>query len=300
MMSGPPPKASTKSKPKLPPKTRKDKVTQAIDTNRTYTLNTGGRKRGKKIIVYGASGMGKTTLATMLPKPVFVAVDDGIDEIVHPVTGEVIPNYRAMDYQDVRNILGRHELFDGFETVVVDTITEVESMAIPHILEHVKKDGKTVTSLEGYGWGAGYGHLADHDNYVKNDLQRLAQAGFNVVILAQSAPRREAQASVDDYIKDGPKLVYRPGSKAFAVTDFVEWADHCFRIGYSDIQVSNKRASTSGERVIFVHPDATFEAKSRTIPLQFPLVSFSDPTDDSIWKFVFEDAWKDVEVDEDE
>jgi len=299
MGTAPPPKkklpASTKKR--LPPKSGStDKIVQQVDANKVYKLHRDRRNRGSKIIVYGASGMGKTTLATLAPDPVFVAADDGIDEILHPVTGEPIPHYYAETYQDVRSILSQPKLFEGFKTIVLDTMTEVENKAVPFILSTIKSGkGGMVDNLEAYGWGSGYAYLADHDTYIKNDLTKLVDLGFNVIVLCQSAPRREAQASSEDYLKDSPKLIYRPGSKAYAATEFVEWADHCLKIDYGDLQVIKKRAITSGSRVIRVHPEPTFDAKSRTIPLGFPVVAFDAPDDDSIWQFVFNEAWKNIE-----
>lgn len=285
---------------KLPPKSAvpgKAKLVQPTNSDKTYVLHRERKPRGIKILVYGASGMGKTTICTELPDPVFVATDDGIDEIVNPITGEVIPSYKAGTYEDLRNILAQPKLFEGFKTIVLDNMTEAENLAVPYILEHVLRDGVKVKSLEGYGWGAGYAHLADHDNYVKYDLQRLVDLGFNVAVICQLSPRKETSAEVPDYFKDGPKLVYRPGSKAFAVTDFVEWSDYCFKIGYTTMKVSDKRVTSSGQRVIFVSPETHFEAKARGFPVEVngsPLtcVSFNSPSDDTIWRFVFDKAWE--------
>lgn len=277
-----PPKASTPSK---------GRITQSVDLNKTYVLNTTRRDRGKKIVLYAASGMGKTTLGCLAPKPVFVATDDGIDEILHPITGEVVPSYRAQTYQDLRNILAKPELFKGFETIVLDNMTEAENLAMQFVLDTVTKDGKKVNSLEGYGWGAGYGHLSDHDGYIKYDLGRLSDLGFNIIVICQLAPRKETSAEVPDYLKDGPKLVWRPASKAYAVTDFVEWSDFCFKIGYSTLQVTDKRASSSGERVVYVSPETHFEAKARGFPPDVKAATFVSPQDDTIWRFVFDHAF---------
>ena len=111
---------------------------------------------------------------------------------------------------------------------------------------------------------------------------------------------KRSEAGVDDYLKDIPKLVYKPNVKATAALDFVEWADHVLKLGYGDLKVNkSKRASSSGDRVVFVQPEVHFEAKSRTIPGRFPVVSFDDPTDASIWEFIFEDAWKLLEAEDD-
>lgn len=275
----------------------RDKIVQVVDTNKEYQLYTGTRQRGKKILVYGQSGMGKTTLCTMLPNPVFLAADDGIDDIVHPVTGEQLPTYKVETYQDLRNMLAQSDLFKNFDTIVVDTMTMVEELATDWVLENIKTEGGSYAkTLEHFGWGKGYFHLSEADNVIKHDLQKLVNQGKNIVVICQLAATKRSEAGADDYLKDTPKLVYRPGSKATAALDFVEWADHVFKIGYGDLKVNKtKRVSSSGDRVIFVHPEVHFEAKSRTIPGRFPVVSFIEPSDASVWEFVFNNAWEEME-----
>lgn len=272
----------------------KDKIVQEVDANKVYELYTGSKSRGTKIVVYGASGMGKTTLCTMCPNPVFMATDDGIDDILHPVTGERVPTYKVETFQDLKNILAQPQLFEAFDTIVLDTMTMAEEMAIDWVLENVKtENGTYAKSLEHFGWGKGYFHLSEADNDIKHALQKLVNQGKNVVVICQLAATKRSEAGADDYLKDTPKLVYRPGSKATAALDLVEWADHVLKLGYGDLKVNkNKRAASSGDRVIFVHPEVHFEAKSRTIPGQFPVASFIDQTDDTIWEFIFNDAWK--------
>jgi len=300
-----PPESTGKKKlppKKLPPKNptsaRAGKVEQAVDPTKKYELHTGIMSRGEKIILYGQSGMGKTTLATLAPKPVFVATDDGVDEIVHPVTGEPLARYKADTFQDVRNILNQPALFKGFETIVLDTATECQNYGVTHVLENVTKDGQYMKNLEAFGYSKGYVHLSDHMNLVRHDLQKLCDLGFNVIVICQQAPVKRSEAGVEDYLKDAPKLVFRPGVGATAALDFVEWAGHCFRVGYGDLRVKGKRVQSSGDRVVFVHPEVHFEAKSRTIPGSFPVVSFDDKADDSIWRFVFDQVWKDMQAED--
>ena len=233
------PKRKLAPKKKMPPKrgaVSTKKVTQEVDLNKEYTLYTDANVRGKKIIVYGVSGMGKSTLCAMLSEvglnPVFLALDDGVDELVHPATGQPLNRYKANSYQDVRNILAQGQklfLDAGFDTVIVDTMTAVEEYAVPFILDTVLKDGVRMKNLEQYGYSKGYAHLSDHDNYIKYDLQKLCEMGLNVVVICQQAPIKRSEAGVDDYFKDTPKLTYRPTVGATAALDFVEWSDHCLR-----------------------------------------------------------------------
>ena len=75
-------------------------------------------KRGEKIIVYGDTGIGKTSLALLAPKPVFLDLDEGGFELRHPVTGKKldhVPDIR--NFADVRDALQQVDLFDNIFTM---------------------------------------------------------------------------------------------------------------------------------------------------------------------------------------
>lgn len=311
-MPAPPKKTSTKTLAEVRKrlanqqvKTRRqqsrEKIVQEVSPDKKYVLFTDSNSRGSKVVVYGTSGMGKTTLCTMAPNPVFLATDDGIDNIMHPVTGKRMPTYKVDTFQDLKNMLTMPTLFENYDTIVIDTMTMAEEMAVAWVLDNVKAGNDMyVKSLEHYGWGKGYYHLSEADNDIKHALQKLVNQGKNVIVVCQLVSTKRSEAGVDDYLQDIPKLVYRPNIKATAALDFVEWADHVLKIGYGDLRVDkSNRAASSGDRVVFVHPEVHFAAKSRTIPGRFPVISFTDPADNSIWAFIFEDAWKD-QLEEDE
>jgi len=73
-----------------------------------------------------------------------------------------------------------------------------------------------------------------------------------------------------------------------------EWADHIFKIDYDDVNVTDGKSFGTADRVIRVHGSPSFKAKSRSIPHVFPVISFSKPNDDSIWKFLFDEAWREL------
>jgi hypothetical protein len=161
-------------------------------------------------------------------------------------------------------------------------------------LENVPAGDKNfkATNIEQYGWGKGYRHTYDTMRLLLPDLDVLVRAGKNVVLLCQSTTESVPNPGGEDFLRDAPKLQPQHGKTPSVIGLFVEWCDHVFKIGYGDITTSKKKASSSGERVIFVHPQVYFTAKSRTIPAEFPVVSFANITDDSIWQFVFDRAWE--------
>ncbi len=252
---------------------------------KNFKIEPGERESdGKAILVHADSGMGKTTLVSLAPKPVFVGLDNG---------GVGIKTYRRVDgvdtFLDVRSAL-QAPIYDDYETVVIDTVTVLEEWAEKHVLDTITNDhGERMSSIIKYGWNNGYRHLYDTMKLILQDCDALIRKGKNVILVAQSTPHSIPNPGGEDYIRQGPRLVNRKNANIEAM--YCEWGDHIFYIGYQFLNVDkNKKATGDGSRAIFVHPEPHFRAKSRTLGLDKAVVSFADPADDSIWKFLFEEG----------
>jgi hypothetical protein len=256
-----------------------------------------GEGQGEKILGYADSGLGKSTLGLLAPTPVFLGLDDGGRKLVHPITGES-PHYieGVETFNDFQQATQQVDLFDDYETVVIDTATILESWAHDWMLENVTNNkGEFVKTIEHYGYGAGHRHLYDTMRLPLCDFDALVRRGKNILILCQMQQIEITNSSGENYLCDAPKLAPKHGKQTPSVWGmWVEWCDHVFKIGYSDLKAKDKKATASSERIIFLDGNVNFKAKSRTVPNQFPLVTFSTPEDDSIWKFIFEDAWRDL------
>lgn len=243
-------------------------------------------KEGEKIIVYGDSGMGKTTLATLAPNPVFIGLDDGGRKIKNPKTGEplkFIPDIK--DFKDVRAAIQWYAKQKENGTLIIDTITELEQWAIPYMLSTIPTEkGGVVQSIETYGWNKGYQHWHETMRLILQDCDAVIKTGKNVIMIAQGWPSKHTHPQSEDFLKDGPQLSNRTPSN---LAQYVSWTDHVFRIGYQYIHVKNKKGSGTTDRAIYVHPEVWFIAKSRTISNEYNVVSFEKPDDDSIWKLLF-------------
>lgn len=292
------------SKPPPPPPPARKKGTSKPAARKARTFSVGawtGDNEGEKIILYGASGRGKTTLGCLAPDPVFIGLDDGGRKIRHPATGEPIQRIEGVEtFDDFRDALVQPGLFDSFRSVVIDTGTRLESLAGDWTVENVPHEkGHQVRRLVDYGYGKGYEHLFDTMRLAWAALDTLARQGKNVIVLCQQCPVVVANAAGSNYMEDGPKL-YHPGpdsKQTFSVRLFAcEWADHVFRIEYSDRFVSDERKVTgSTERAVFIVPeDPSYCAKSRTLgnltdadgePIT--RISFENPQDDSLWRYLF-------------
>lgn len=285
-----------KPSPPLPHKIAPPPTSRTKPKKKFRAEKWGGDNEGEKIILYSDLGMGKTTLASMLPKPRFIGLDDGGRKIKHPVTGEDLEYVPEIEtYQDVRDVLTQKGLFDDDESVVIDTGTILQGLGEKHMLANTKTEGgKFVDSITDYGWGAGYRHLYETMHHILADLDAHVRQGKNVVIVCQMKQESIANAAGEDYLKDVPKLQGQYGKVCPAIwSDYAEWADHVFKIGYAGVVASKKKAISSDSRVIYVHPEIHFVAKSRTIPREYPLLTFDSPDDDTIWQYLFNEVWKD-------
>jgi hypothetical protein len=246
-----------------------------------------GTGQGEKIILYAPSGMGKTTLAAMAPDPVFVGCDDGGRKTFNPKTGQPILHVPDVEtFGDVRAVL-QSSVFDDHASVVVDTVTMLQHWSLPHMLATIPHEkGTRVTSIEGYGYGKGFRHLFDLMHTILVDCDRLVRAGKNIILIAQEAAVAETNTAGENYLKSGPNLHH--SDKQSVRKDYIEWADHVFRIGWENATVEARKITPVRGRVVGTQPDATFEAKSRgTVLADAPVVAFADPADDSIWQLLF-------------
>lgn len=290
-----PPKRNAKPPIAPPARQTTKKQTVSVKTFKTATWET--TNQGERIIAYADSGMGKTTLASMLPNPKFADFRGGSDRIKHPITGEKLVHIPGIEtFDDVRAVCRQPGLLKAGDSFVIDTGTAFEDTGLEWMLLNIPHEkGKSIKRIEDYGYGKGYRHLYDTMKLPLADFDTLIRRGVNVVILCQMQQVEIAHAGGEDFLCDVPKLQKAHGKSTPAVWSmYNEWADHVLKIGYGDIQTEDGKAASSGERVIYVHGKVHFKAKSRTIPNEYPIISFAHPGDDSIWQYLFDEVWRDI------
>jgi len=284
---------------------KKKKTTSAkTEESMEFEIGSWGNEDGLFVMVYGPSGRGKSSLASLLDDVVFVAVDEGVKRIRSPKTNEPIPCIRpkgkAMTFEAVRNILQNHELLDPYQNIVIDTGTKLEHLAEEYVLANFKKgNGGEAKSLKHYGYGDGFGHLVTVMRYILSDIQELLKLGKNVIMLCQADDKRIASSEgVDEFLKSAPAL-YHDRNNSVMLT-FYEECDFVFRLDYSNVSVISDKAFGQKKvgrvvgdttRAIFVADEPHFFAKTRDTKHGYPvppIVTFDDTTDDSIWVYLFD------------
>ncbi|KKL83765.1 hypothetical protein LCGC14_1971480, partial [marine sediment metagenome] len=219
---------------------------------------------GKRILIYGDTGIGKSSLAFLAPKPVFLGLDEGAGELRHPITGEKPKRIPGLEtFTDVRQAMQQVEIFDPFETVIVDTVTILQGWAEPFVVRTIPTESNVmVQNIVGYGYNKGYKHLYNVMKGPLADADELIRRGKHVIWIAQTGLFNVPNPGGSDYLREGPRL---HADKQWSIEAlYCEWANYILRINYFNTVVKDKRVSGSTDRAVFVQPELHFRAKTRT------------------------------------
>lgn len=217
--------------------------------------------------IFGEAGLGKTTLAAMMPKPVFIRTEDGTmslagnDEVslfdVATSSREVLAQIEALATQD-------HD----FKTVVLDSITQLATIIEAEIVEADPK-AKSINQAGG-GYGAGYAAAAEKHRQVREWIGALAyEKGMNVVFIGHADTETLDLPDMDAYAR----YTVRMHKKSLP-----HYTDNVDLVGFIRLKTftrgdgDKKRAISTGEREIICYPVASNVSKNRlgiTDPIPF-------------------------------
>ena len=241
-------------------------------------ITKGVRTAAPKVVIYGPEGIGKSTLASKFPSPLFIDLERGTSrlDVARVEMGE---NPVFMQVGAVFGELQKDP--QGFQTVVVDTADYFEQMAMKAVCDENNKKG-----IEDFGYGKGYTYLKERLGEFLEKVNRFqAKTGMAVVFIAHAVQRKvELPENTGGYDHYELKL-----SKQAAPL-FKEWSDFLLFIRYdvSTTTVDGKVKATGGSRVVCTNHTPYWDAKARAeLPDKFTL-------DDKGVKLILKAAFGDV------
>lgn len=130
--------------------------------------------------ILGDAGVGKSTFAATFPKPIFIRAEDGLATIAV----DALPVLTKVDdlWEQLKALI--HE-DHGYKTVVIDSVTKLETMFIEYVLASDPKQPKSINTALG-GYGAGLSAVAAMHGRVRKAATHLAAKGINVVFIAHA------------------------------------------------------------------------------------------------------------------
>jgi hypothetical protein len=214
-----------------------------------------------RVLLYGVEGVGKSSFAAGAPAPVFLAAEDGTNEL------DVARLPLAQDWQDVLDAV--HLLQNekhAYKTLVIDTLDWIEPMIWRFICARdSEKD------IESYGYGKGYTKALQEWQFLLQRLDGLRRGGMHVVLLAHSWIKPFKNPQGEDYDRYELKLNKQAAGICKEWPDCVLFANHEVRAKLDD-KTKRVRGESSGARFIYTARTAAYDAKNRYgLPKMLPL-----------------------------
>lgn len=211
--------------------------------------------------IFGSEGIGKSTLASQFPEPLFVDIEDGTKQLDVARTG--CDSWHEL--QDIIREVGSDPTI--CRTLVIDTIDRAEMLLTAQLLEEGRCD-----SIEKYGGGYGKGYTALAERFQKDflwELDKLIAKGINVCLIAHAAMRKFESPEDPPYDRWELKV-----SKKVAPI-VKEWSDLLLFCNYQTVVVDENgkgKARGSGKRMMHANHKPTYDAKNRFgLPDDMPL-----------------------------
>lgn len=231
----------------------------------TTQVVKGGEQRvlGPRIFLYGLPGVGKSSFASKLPKPISIDYDEGIDYV--NIDRLKKPKSWEESLAIVRAIATDPQ---GYKSLVIDTVDPLEEQAVDFVL---KTGGKK--SLGDFTMGAGYFAVEAQWKLFLTELDLARQNGMLVCLLGHAVIREAQDPQLGVYDQYMSALSKRP----WQITK--RWADAVLFAAWDSALVEKKnednRIVVTGDRVLFTERGSGFEAKNRwslsaRMPLEWP------------------------------
>lgn len=218
-------------------------------------------------LLYGPDGIGKSTMGSEAPSPIFLGPEKGTLNL--DVARFPTPKNWAQVIEAVDDLLTKsHE----FKSLVIDTLDWLEPLIYSHVCEQY--DTTSIEKAAG-GYGKGYREAYNQALILKDKLSELRETkGMNIILLAHSkVVQFEDPTTESGYSRFELKL-----QDSAAVSMRSMWREYVDAVLFCNFETFVKgegkqaRGLSDRERKMWTERDAAFDAKNRFgLPFELPL-----------------------------
>lgn len=230
-----------------------------------FNISSGKVHTAVKTVIYGAEGIGKTTLAAQFPNPLFIDTEGSTKQL--DVARLPAPTSWEMLMQELDFVIGRRPC----STLVIDTVDWAEQLCIADLCARNAKNG-----IEDFGYGKGWEYEKESIGKFLNKLTEVINAGINVTLTAHAALRKfEQPDEMGSYDRWEMKLGSKTTNKISPLIK--EWADIVLFCNYKTLVVQTdkegkKHKAQGNRRVMYTQHHPCWDAKNRYgLPEEIPM-----------------------------
>lgn len=217
-----------------------------------------------KVVIYGVDGVGKTSLASEWPDPLYLATEGEAppSDIEMATPSDADGNPKPIEsFDELLSIFG--ELLTeehSFKTVIIDSLDGLESLVWAATCARLG-----INSIEEAGYGKGYIEADTEWKDYLGAIGALARSGVSVVQLAHPEIVRFDSPTTDPYSRYGIKLHKRANALIREQADIVAFMNYRISLKEKDVGFNKKVSHAEGgnERIIHLSEKAGFVAKNR-------------------------------------
>lgn len=207
-------------------------------------------------VIAGEAGTGKTTLGALMPKPILMRIEDGsaaldgLDVAMFDTvksSGEVYENIKKLALEE-----------HPFKTVLVDSVTAFDKLVTKEVQD--RNGTSNLAQCEG-GFGGGYNAIeAEHAKLFRLCERLRNEKGLHIFFIAHTDTEQVNPPDGEEYTRYTIQC-----TKTKSVDCAKVYTNNSDMVAFIKLKafIVDKKAKSTGERIITTYPTASHVSKNR-------------------------------------
>ena len=233
--------------------------------NAPFQIIEGIQPAAWKALIYGAPGVGKSSLGAFAPSPLFIDLENGLARVNCAKT----PKLSSME--EVKDALRYVVQSQKYKTAVIDTIDELEKLLTQKVLLEWNAANKVkAKTLADIPYGRGGDLIVNEWRNLIEVFNILVERGKNVLLIGHEQVVKFENPTDANYDFFTVNIHKKAAPVVMAKLDAVLFAR--FEAIVKESQSGKGKAVATGERVLMTNQGASWIAKNRfQLPERMPL-----------------------------